>query len=339
MDKVATMGAKDRGELFVLAADRMRFHPVNVEKDFWVCWLLKQLFTMPELDGWLVFKGGTSLAKCFNLIQRFSEDIDLAVNFEKLGFIGENDPRQEKLSHTKRDPLLRKMLVACQDYVAGPFLTAIKARAAKILGPDGWTLKVSDADANTIEFTYPATLDAKLEYVRPHVVLELGTHAEPIPYADFPIQPFAAEHYPDVFAEPVCSVTTVVARRTFWEKATILHAEYYRPLEKPLLSRYSRHYADVAVMAQASVKDEALADVDLLSSVCVHKDRFYHCGWAKYLEAKPGSFHLLPRAERVPTLRRDYQSMQVMFFHEAPAFDDVLKHLAALEREINDNPH
>ena len=197
MDKVATMSPKARGELFALAADRMRFHAVNVEKDFWVCWLLKQLFTMPELAGWLVFKGGTSLAKCFNLIQRFSEDIDLAVHFEKLGFIGENDPRQEKMSHTKREPLLRKMLAACQDYIAGPFLATIKARATNILGPEGWTLQVSASDANIVEFTYPASLKAKLEYVRPHVVLELGTHAEPIPHGDFPIRPFAAEQYPD----------------------------------------------------------------------------------------------------------------------------------------------
>ena len=335
MDKVATLTAKARGELFALAADQMRFHPVNVEKDFWVCWLLKQLFTMPELSGWLVFKGGTSLAKCFNLIQRFSEDIDLAVDFEKLGFTGGNDPRQEQMSHSKRDALLRKMLAACQDYIAGPFLMALQDRIARVLGPDGWTLQVSVSDANTVEFTYPASLEARLEYVRPHVVLELGTHAEPIPHEDFPIRPFAAEHYPDVFREPACPVTTVVARRTFWEKATILHAEYHRPAEKPLLPRYSRHYADVAVMSKADVRDEALGDTDLLHRVCIHKDQFYHCGWAKYLEARRGTFRLLPRDERLSDLRRDYQSMQVMFFGEALTFDEVLGCLADLERQIN----
>lgn len=335
MDKVATMDAKARSELFALTADRMQFHPVNVEKDFWVCWLLKQLFTMPELDGWLVFKGGTSLAKCFNLIQRFSEDIDLAVPFENLGFTGENDPRQAEMSYTKRDLLLRTMLAACQDYIAGPFLAALRDRVAMVLGSEGWNLQVSAVDANTVEFTYPASLETRLEYIRPHVSLELGTHAEPIPHADFSIRPFAVEHYPDMFTEPACTVTTVVARRTFWEKATILHAEYHRPLEKPLLPRYSRHYADVAMMAQASVKDEALADMDLLREVCIHKDRFYHCGWARYLEAKSGSFRLLPRTERLSDLRRDYQSMQVMFFHEAPTFNDVLEHLANLEQEIN----
>ncbi len=86
MNKVAATSRTRRADLFAATAERMQLHPVNVEKDFWVCWLLKQLFTIREFDGWLTFKGGTSLSKCFNLIQRFSEDVDLAVDYERLGF-------------------------------------------------------------------------------------------------------------------------------------------------------------------------------------------------------------------------------------------------------------
>jgi hypothetical protein len=329
------MPPRDRADLFNETSERMGVHEVIIEKDFWVCWLLKQLFAIPELDGWLTFKGGTSLSKCFNLIQRFSEDIDLAVDFERLGFAGDRDPRRADLSHTKRQPLLEDMLNACREYVAGPFVSALGARIAGVLGNDGRGLGISPKDPNTVEFEYPAALKSRLDYIRPRVVLELGTHAEPIPHADFPVRPFAAEHFPDVFHEPACSITTVVARRTFWEKATILHAEYHRPLDKPMPSRYSRHYADVAMMAQASVKDEALADLNLLRKVVLHKDRFYHCAWAKYMEAKPGRFHLLPRNERLPDLRRDHDAMQAMFFGAPPTFDDIIHRLADLEREIN----
>jgi len=167
------------------------------------------------------------------------------------------------------------------------------------------------------------------------VVLELGTHAEPVPHGEFPVRSFAAHQFPDLFGEPACQVTTVLARRTFWEKATILHAEYHRPLDKPLLPRYSRHYADVAMMAASSVKAEALADLDLLSRVCLHKDRFYHCGWARYLQAKPGSFRLIPRDERLGDLHRDFQDMRVMFFAEPLPFDQILEQLSVLEKEIN----
>jgi hypothetical protein len=332
VDKIASTGRKDRSELFLLTAERMRLHPVNVEKDFWVCWLLKQLFTIPEYDGWLVFKGGTSLSKCFKLIQRFSEDIDLAVNYEKLGFTGAKDPRQATLSYSKRQPLLEKMLKACQEYVAGPFLTALRARCRQVLGETGWTLTVS-ADPNSVEFRYPPSLAVSLSYIRPHVTLELGTHAEPIPHEPTPITSFAAEQFPQLFAEPGCSVTTVVARRTFWEKATILHAEYHRPLEKALLPRYSRHYADVAAMAGAPVRSEALAD--LLESVVTHKDRFYHSGWAKYLDAKPGTFRMVPRSERVAALRQDYQAMQPVFFGAPKTFEAILTELSGLENAIN----
>ena len=119
MDGIATGYPNDRADLFNETAARMSVHEVVIEKDFWVCWVLKQLFTVPELNGWLTFKGGTSLSKCFRLIQRFSEDIDLAVDFERLGFAGERDPRRADLSYTKRQPLLDEMLDACRGTETG----------------------------------------------------------------------------------------------------------------------------------------------------------------------------------------------------------------------------
>jgi hypothetical protein len=106
-------------------------------------------------------------------------------------------------------------------------------------------------------------------------------------------------------------------------------------LEKPLLPRYSRHYADVAVMANTAVKNEALADLALLESVVTHKDRFYYAGWARYQEAKKGTFRLVPRDERLSALRPDYLAMRTMFFTDPPPLDSVLQELAKLEREIN----
>ncbi len=335
MDGIARAARGERAELFRVAAAQMRLHPVNIEKDFWVCWLLKELFTSAEFDGWLVFKGGTSLSKCFNLIQRFSEDIDLAVDFGRLGFTAERDPRRSDLSRTKRQQLLDEMMVACRAHVAGSFLTTLRSRIASVLGSAGWSLVVSSADPNSVEFAYPVAIDLTLDYVQPHVTLELGTHAEPIPHGLFTIQPFVAERFPAQFRKPSCSVKAVVARRTFWEKATILHAEYHRPADKRMPPRYSRHYADVAMMARCAVKAEALGDFALLASVVTHKDRFYPAAWARYQEAIRGTFRLVPQRERVGELRSDYQAMRTMFFATSPSLDDVLQQLAQLEREIN----
>ena len=335
MDKVAKLSSPDRADLFNETAARMGLNPVVIEKDFWVCWILKQLFTIKELDGRLVFKGGTSLSKCFNLIQRFSEDIDIAVDFEKLGFVGEKDPRRTELSYTKRDVLLDEMLTACQDYISQELVPILEIRIKDILGADDWQLQIDSNDQNIVEFEYPTSIETKLDYIRPRVILELGTHAEPVPNENYDITPFAAEHFPQLFIEPACSVATVVARRTFWEKATILHAEYHRPQDKPIPLRYSRHYADVAAMSQSQVVDDALADIELLKNVTNHKDMFYHSGWAKYNLACPGSFHLLPRDERLPILIRDYREMSAMFFNEPPEFESILKQLSELEGWIN----
>jgi hypothetical protein len=276
VDKVAKLSGSDRAYLFNETAARMGLNPVIIEKDFWVCWILKQLFTIEEFDRRLIFKGGTSLSKCFNLIQRFSENIDIAVDFEKLGFVGEKDPRRVELSYTKRAVLLNEMLTVCQNYIAGEFVPILSTRIKDILGANDWQLQINSNDPNVVDFEYPISIEVKLDYIRPRVILELGTHAEAVPNENYDVTPFAAEHFPQLFIEPVCSITTVVARRTFWEKATILHAEYHRPLSKPMPLRYSRHYADVAVMSRARVVDDALADIKLLKSVTNHKDLFYH---------------------------------------------------------------
>ena len=335
MDKVANLSQPDRADLFNETAAHMGLHPAIIEKDFWVCWILKQLFTIDEFSGRLVFKGGTSLSKCFNLIQRFSEDIDVAVDFEKLGFIDAKDPRQAELSYTKRAVLLDEMLAACQDYFAGEFLPILTRSAEEIMSGKDWTLQINSSDNNIVEFEYPGSIETSLDYIRPRVILELGTHAEPVPNENYDIEPYAAQYFPNLFHQSKCSVATVVARRTFWEKATILHAEYHRPIEKAMPLRYSRHYADVAQMSQAEVADEALKDMNLLKDVIAHKDKFYHSGWAKYDLAIQGSFHLVPPQERFSELRRDYRNMDAMFFSDPPDFDDILKQLSIFEKRIN----
>jgi hypothetical protein len=335
LNKIARMPASERAELFAETADRKGLSDAIVEKDFWVCWVLKQLFSIEALSGRLLFKGGTSLSKIFQAISRFSEDIDLAVDYAALGFTDERDPRRENLSKTKRAGILAEMMVECQRYIGGEFLNALKTRCEEILGTaETWSLTVSEQDPSVVQFRYP-TAAKKLDYVAPQVVLELGTHAEFVPHDNFTIRSFVAEEFPDVVADGDVAVVALLAKRTFWEKSTILHAEYYRPLEKPLLNRYSRHYYDISMLAQGPIKAEALSDMDLLAQVVRHKETFYPSGWAHYELARPGSLRLVPREERIAALATDYRNMGVMIFGEPPAFDSIIKTLAALEHEIN----
>lgn len=336
MNRIARMPAAERAEVFAETADRKGLPEAIIEKDFWVCWVLKQLFSIEVFSGRLLFKGGTSLSKIFHAIDRFSEDIDLAVDYAALGFTGERDPRQENISKTRRASILGEMMAECRRYIGGEFLDALKTRCHEVLGAaETWSVDVSGQDPNVVQFRYPAGTGKGLAYVAPQVVLELGTHAEFVPRAHFTIRSFAGEEFPELVADSDVAVVALLAKRTFWEKATILHAEYHRPPEKPLPERYSRHYYDVAMLAQGAIRAEALADMTLLAQVAKHKAMFYPSGWAHYELARPGSLHLVPAAERLAGLVRDYRNMGVMIFGEPPEFDKIMGTLVGLEQEIN----
>jgi hypothetical protein len=330
------MPAAERAELFAETADRKDLPEAIIEKDFWVCWVLKQLFSIEALSGRLLFKGGTSLSKIFHAINRFSEDIDLAVDYAALGFTGDLDPRRDEISKTRRAGILAEMVTACRQYIAGEFLNVLTARCQELLGATGsWSVGASGQDPNVVRFRYPTATAKSLAYVVPQVVLELGTHAEFVPRDRFSIRSFAAEEFPDLVADGQVAVVALLAKRTFWEKATILHAEYHRPPEKALPERYSRHYYDVVLLAEGTIRTEALADMPLLAQVVRHKETFYSAAWARYDLARPGSLRLLPTAERVAALERDYRNMGVMIFGTPPKFDKLMETLAGLERDIN----
>jgi hypothetical protein len=332
---IARMPANQRAELFAETANRMDLPEAVVEKDFWVCWVLKQLFSIEAFSGRLLFKGGTSLSKIFHAINRFSEDIDLAVDYAALGFTGARDPRREGLSRTKQTKLLAEMLGDCQRYIGSEFIREFQARCAVSLGADGnWSAVIDDHDPNIVRFHYPGAIAKRLAYIAPQVVLELGTHAEFIPRDEFSIRPFAAEEFPNLFTEPDVRVTALLAKRTFWEKATILHAQYHRAPVKSVQARYSRHYYDVAMLSETFIKDEALADPQLLCDVVRHKRTFYPAAWARYDLATPGTLKLVPAGAHAAALKQDYRDMAKMIFGDPPRFESIVEKLATLEGEV-----
>jgi hypothetical protein len=266
------MSAAERADAFAETADRKGLSEAIVEKDFWICWVLQQLFSIDALSGRLLFKGGTSLSKIFHAINRFSEDIDLAVDYAALGFTGDRDPRRTDISKSRRAAILDEMMEDCRSYIRGEFLDALVARCVEVLGPPvQWSLAVSARDPNVVQFRYRTSSAKTLSYVAPQVVLELGTHAEFVPHDRFTIRSFVSEEFPDLITAGAIPVMALLAKRTFWEKATILHAEYHRSGAKPLPERYSRHYYDVAMLAESHIRADALADMPLLVQVVRHK--------------------------------------------------------------------
>jgi hypothetical protein len=182
-----------------------------------------------------------------------------------------------------------------------------------------------------VNVPYPAAFAA--EYIRPAVRLEIGPLASWVPSSSRTITAYAAQSFPGAFGDPVCAVVAIEAERTFWEKATILHQEAYRPGIIP--PRYSRHYYDLYKLASSPIKQVALADLALLKAVVEFKERFYYSSWAHYDLATPGTFRLAPPERQIDALQRDYAAMRDMFYREPPGFRTILEGLAALENEIN----
>lgn len=343
MDEFAQRSPGDRADLFRAVASKRGMSPAIVEKDFWVCWTLKRLFTLDAPPAGLLFKGGTSLAKVFKVIERFSEDIDLSFNRSDLGFGGASDPAAAG-SGKQRRKRLDSLTEACQQIIHDALLPALKAAigsALKKSTEQAWTLKLAedDPDQQTLDFQYPSSAvgvsAAAPAYIRPMVRLEIGARSDHWPVVEGEVKPYAAEEFPDIFHSPTCSVHVLGVDRTFWEKATILHAWHHAPADKVLRDRQSRHYYDLVRMYEHGIGREAMKNTDLLLKVAEHKSVFFASASAKYGEARPGTIRLVPPDSRLAELRRDYQSMQEMIFGPVTSFEHVMKVLAEIESAIN----
>ena len=316
------------------AALRRNVSPVVLEKDFWVCWLLGILFESP-FAGNLVFKGGTSLSKVFGVIERFSEDIDLSLSPAFL-----NLPEAGK-SRNQANKWMAKAEAACGIAVRDQISAAMEAAVEQVLGKrnQGWFEFMTDANTNSpvLLFHYPSSQPAGFEYLRRSVKMEFGSLTDQQPFGRHPIRPWVAEVLPDAFTDWRCEVVALEVERSFWEKATILHAEYHRPMDKPTPDRISRHYADTAALAKHPAASIALDQHDLRDRVVRWKSQFFGSSWANYDLATPGNFRLVPPAERLPALQRDYRAMRDMYLIEPANFDDILANLAELEKRINNS--
>lgn len=344
MDEVARLPANDRAALFGETGAGRGVADTIIEKDFWVCWSLRRLFGLPKgTTATLVFKGGTSLSKAFNAIRRFSEDIDLSFDRAELGYTGERDPEKQGISRKQAARLIDDLVDDVERHIAEKLFPALRAAIVEQLGEPvhgEWTLEIDGADAQTVNFHYPTALAAaeyeSMGYITPRVKLELGARGDPWPTEERVIRPYAADDYPDFFENPDSTVVVLSAHRTFWEKATALHAEAHRPTDSPTPQYFSRHYYDLAMLLDTDDGKAAATDFELLAQVAKHKTIFFRSGWASYDTARPGSLRLLPDEARLKDLRADYRAMAPMMFDERPPpFDDILAKIAALEETIN----
>lgn len=331
MYEFANLSREDKDTIYSNTNTRIGLNKAIIEKDFWVCLMLDVIFNKIKYKDAFTFKGGTSLSKGFNIINRFSEDIDLILNWTSLGV-----SEEETMLDRSNTAQLRynKMLNAEAGTFIKEKLIPELIRVLKTYVKDEIKIEVSEDDDQIVNIYYPKLYESEaiLQYIR----LEIGPIAALTPSSNIKVTPYIEEELKNYFGELSTSVLTVEPKRTFWEKITILHSVANRPMNKILPSRYSRHYYDIYMFMKTEYKNNALNDIGLLNEVILFKNKFYRDSYSRYEEIEQGKIKLIPGKERIDQLKADYKNMKDMLYGDIPTFDEILDSLSVLEKEIND---
>lgn len=348
------LNLEDKAVYYNQAAGEKGISSLIMEKDFWVCWTLKTLYSIPSIAEHITFKGGTSLSKAHGgLIQRFSEDIDLVINKGALN--GIKDASEPDLTRNELDRRIKTLKAEAQRYVKEEILPKFSEECNKSLKQDTWSVEIDpdDKDKQTILFHYPAVLSYSTggnwigggfwggntpTYIRPRVKLEFGARGDRDPSELKIITPYIREFMdevsPGLFQNPECSVPTLSAERTFWEKVTILHALHHK--KKKIALYMSRHYYDVCQLGKIDVSQKAITNPNLLEQVVKSKKLYFADNNASYETATIGSLRLSPSLEIIDDLKADYQRMSgEMLMGTPPTFEDIMAELKSLEARVN----
>ena len=338
MKSFLQLPAPSRLNAFLEVNRAMGLDAFSVEKDFWVCWTLRALFTLPGIGEHLTFKGGTSLSKAWKLIDRFSEDIDLILDKESLGCGGDGSP-EKALSRKKRKERLDALMESSRLWVQGTLQPALVAKISDALGPNGWKIEVDPdiADGQCLLFHYPSVFppDAAA-YLPPKVKIELGARSDAWPHETKSILPYVLEQFPALDPDAMATVRVLAAERTFWEKACLLHEETFRPANKPRKFRMARHYYDLWCLLRGGIGRSAMANMALFARVAEHREIFFRHSWVDYSTLKPGTFRLVPAAEQLSAWKADYNAMRgPMFFGNPPLFEEIMAQVSHFETTFN----
>lgn len=324
--------AQEQSQIYRALAPRLARSPIVLEKDVWVCWVLQTLFTMPGRLP-MAFKGGTSLSKVFGAIARFSEDVDITLDYR--GLDASFDPFAEGVSRNRLKKFSEDLKSFVRDHAHGVVAPHFQRMLAAEFDADAFQLEVSD-DGEQMRVHYPTVLETPGDYVGNSVLIEFGGRNITEPNEGHEVRPDIAEHVAEL-EFPRSTVSVLSPARTFWEKATLMHVECQRDEFRASAERLSRHWYDLAMLADQAHGQAAVADRALLADVVKHKKVFYNASYANYDACLVGQLRLIPEDAALAALRDDFQRMigAGMFIGEPPAFDAIVDRLRALETAIN----
>lgn len=325
------LSLQDRREIIGRVQAENLLNRQIIEKDWWVTAVLRALFSLPYA-GHISFKGGTNLSKCWNLINRMSEDADIAIDREFLGFGG-------SLSKTQISDRLRR---ASCSFVREKLQYDLKGRlVANGIREDKFTVTVNitpvtTTDPEIIEIAYQSAFQDNA-YIRPKVIIEVSGRSMNEPVTPMPIRSFIDEVFTDApFTEKPFEVRAVVPERTFLEKIFLLHEEFAKPKGLVRTERMSRHLYDVSQIMDTPIAERALKDKPLYDSVIEHRRVFIGLKGFDYSTLRPQTLRIVPPADVIELWRKDYEVMrETMIYGDSLPFDKLIEKIRVLNDNIN----
>lgn len=325
-----SLSDEDKASLLRLRADELGMRPFLVEKDIWVCWALDKLFNIPD-RLMMAFKGGTSLSKVYSAIDRFSEDVDVTIDYRSL---------REPLSGTESRGAITRLSEDLKNKVLEYSQHKVKPYFEKVLteelGAENCLVDVSE-NGEKVFVHYPSVLAEKSDYLKSSVLIEFGGRNITEPNDVVVVRSYIAQVEKDI-QFPEAEVTVLALERTFWEKATLIHVEIHRPNPKESAERMSRHWYDMHQLCRTPERFQTSQAHEVLGSVVEHKKVFFHYGYANYEACLNGGLRLVPDRELRDALEKDFAAMvqSRMFYTDPPPFGEIINRLAEVEKLLND---
>lgn len=320
---------KRRIEILNQASNISGLPAIAIEKDWWVTLALKASFEL-KYSPCIVFKGGTSLSKGWNLIERFSEDIDLAIDRKFFGFEGDISKSQIKN--------LRKK--SCE-FISTNFLDDLVKKFAEWKVIDKCKLNAqpvtdSDKDPRVIEIHYNSVFDNS-DYLPQRVLIEVSSRSLMEPSESREINSILSVAFSDqAFATEPFSISTVLPQRTFLEKIFLLHEEFSQDTTKIRIDRLSRHLYDLEKLMDTEHGKAAIKDTELYNGLVAHREKFNPLRGLDYSNHIPSKIKIKPPDTVIKEWEKDYQAMtQNMIYGDSLNFDNLIKRIQELQKRIN----
>lgn len=314
--------------------DHPGINQVAIEKDWWATVTLKALF-QTDCHEALIFKGVTSLSKGFNIIERFSEDIDLAIYHSFFGI--------DKTSKNQRDKLRKKAREYIHETLSSQLDTQLKDRGitgysienvTQVQDKNGeWKAIDSDKDPTVILLHYPSIVEDAISYIPPRVKIEISCLSMDEPTEEREIRSLIGESFEDEDTDADSKIRTAVPTRTFLEKLFLLAEEFQK--EKPRSVRMSRHLYDLEKLMDTQYGREALTDRSLYDAIVEHRKVYYALKYMNYDLHNPTTINFMIPEQAIEAWKADYADMRRFFIYgQSLEFDVLMQRIEDLQERV-----